>query len=215
MPNAEKSQGVKITEQMLERQKNVMTPLLLKARGKYFNSQTEQRGNYLKHRKKEQIESKLRNGEYASKGEFLEFARRRAYKNKNNACENKQLSAKLWRTISAQSAGNTATIAMHQNLHQPLTCFSRSLLSSRACLVVCSSLLNCCNVLEVCAFFSRASVSVISSSFLKSCNSVLVLCLLLASLFTAFSSSSIVFPCSRVLTLKKMLTIFRRLDMHV
>lgn len=80
------------------------------------------------------------------------------------------------------------------------TCFSRTRLSSSACLVVCSSLLSCCIVWEDCAFFSRAWVSVISSSFLKSCSSALVLCLLLASLLTAFSSSSIVLPCSSVLT---------------
>ena len=80
------------------------------------------------------------------------------------------------------------------------TCFSLTLLSSSACLVVCSSLFNCCTVWDERAFFAFASFSVISSSFFKSCSSADVLCLLLANLFTAFSSSSIVFPCSNVLT---------------
>lgn len=80
------------------------------------------------------------------------------------------------------------------------TCFSLTLLSSSACLVVCSSLLSCCTVWEERAFFALASFSVISSSFFKSCSSADVLCLLLANLFTAFSNSSIVFPCSKVLT---------------
>ena len=81
-----------------------------------------------------------------------------------------------------------------------LTCFSLTLLSSSACLVVCNSLFNCWTVCEDWAFFSRALASVISSSLLRSCSSADVLCLLLASLLTVFSRSSIVLPCSKVLT---------------